>query len=44
MYDKPMLSLDQTQKAMNAMLAKANEKPDQPVAIAIVDNLGNMLS
>ena len=22
MYDKPMLSLDQTQKAMNAMLAK----------------------
>ncbi len=27
MYDKPMLSLDQTQKAMNAMLAKANEEP-----------------
>ena len=44
MYDKPMLSLDQTQKAMNAMLAKSNEEPDRPVAIAIVDDLGNMLS
>ena len=44
MYDKPMLSLDQTQKAMNAMLAKATEEPDRPLALAIVDDLGHMLS
>ncbi len=44
MYDKPMLSLEQTQRAMNAMLAKAQEEPDRPLAIAIVDDLGNLLS
>ena len=44
MYDKPMLSLDQVQKAMSAMLAKANEEPDRPVAIAMVDDVGDLLS
>ena len=44
MYDKPMLSLDQTRKAMDAMLDKATQEPHRPVAIAIVDDSGNLLS
>ena len=28
MYDKPSLSLDQVQRAMSDMLAKANEEPE----------------
>ena len=44
MYNKPMLSLDQVQRAMAAMLEQATQKPDQPVAIAIVDDVGNMVS
>ena len=44
MYNKPMLSLDQTQRAMSAMIAKATQEPDRPVAMAIVDAEGNLLS
>ncbi|HEU0022313.1 MAG TPA: heme-binding protein [Dehalococcoidia bacterium] len=44
MYNKPMLSLEQTQKAMQAMIAKATQEPARPVAIAIVDDAGNLLS
>jgi glc operon protein GlcG len=44
MYNKPTLSLDQVQKAMAAMVEQATQKPDQPVAIAIVDDVGNLLS
>ena len=44
MYDKPMLSLDQVRRAMNAMLDKAAQEPDRPVAIAIVDDAGNLLN
>ena len=44
MYDKPMLGLDQVQKAMNIMLAKANEESDRPLAIAIVDDVGDLIS
>jgi uncharacterized protein GlcG (DUF336 family) len=44
MYEKPVLSLDQVQKAMTAMLEKATQEPDRPVAIAIVDDLGNLFS
>ena len=44
MYNKPMLSLEQTQRAINAMIAKATQEPDRPVAIAIVDDAGNLLS
>lgn len=44
MYNKPMLSLQQTQKAMQVMLDKATQEPDRPVAIAIVDDAGNLLS
>ena len=44
MYDKPMLSLDQTQKAMSVMLDHATREPDRPVTIAIVDDTGQLLS
>ena len=44
MYDKPMLSLDQVQRAMSTMMAKANEEPDQPLAIAIVDDAGDLIT
>ncbi len=44
MYDKPMLSLDQVRKAMDAMLADATKAPDRPLAIAIVDDQGSLIS
>ena len=44
MYNKPQLSLAQTQAAMNAMIAKATQEPNRPVAMAIVDDAGNLLS
>src|SRR5882672_6181217 len=44
MYNKPMLSLDQIQRAMAAMLEKATQRPNQPVAIAVVDDGGNLMS
>ena len=44
MYDKPMLGLDQAQDAIAAILAEANKEPDRPLAIAIVDDTGSMIS
>jgi len=44
MYDKPMLSLDQVRKAMDAMLAIATREPNRPLAIAIVDDQGTLLN
>src|SRR5215470_233929 len=44
MYNKPMLGLDQVQRAMAAMLEKATQQPNQPVAIAIVDDGGSLVS
>ena len=44
MFDKPMMGLDQIQKAMNVMMAKANEDTDRPLAIAIVDDVGDLIS
>jgi uncharacterized protein GlcG (DUF336 family) len=44
MYQKAMLSLDQTQKAMQAMLEKCTKEPNRPVAIAIVDDQGALLA
>ena len=43
MYTKSVLSLDQTQKAMQAMIQKATQEPNRPVAMAIVDDAGNLL-
>ncbi|MEC9309399.1 MAG: heme-binding protein [Chloroflexota bacterium] len=44
MYNKAMLSLNQTQAAMSAMISKATQEPDRPVTISIVDDRGNLLS
>ena len=43
MYDKPMLSLDQTRRAMEEMLDKATQDLAHPVAIAIVDDNGDIM-
>ena len=43
MYDKPVLGLAQVQAAMAAMLEEAGKHPDLPVAIAIVDDAGDIL-
>lgn len=39
---EPALKLQQVQAAMAAMLAKAQQTPDAPVAMAIVDATGNL--
>ncbi len=44
MATKPALTTEQISNAMNAMLAKANETPDAPVAMAIVDAGGELLA
>ena len=44
MYDKPMLGLGQAQDAIAAILAEANKEPDRPLAVAIVDDTGIMIS
>ena len=36
------LNLEQVQAAMNTMMAKAMQTPNEPVAIAIVDAAGNL--
>ena len=43
MYDKSVLSLDQVRRAMDAMLDKATQALDRPVAIAIVDDNGDLM-
>ena len=44
MYDRPTLGLGQVQAAMAAMLGEASKQPDQPIAIAIVDETGDIVS
>lgn len=44
MATKPTLTAEQVTAAMRAMLAKANETPDAPVAMAIVDAGGELLA
>ena len=44
MADKPFLSFDQVQAAMKAMIDKAMQTPDEPVAMAIVDDTGNLVA
>ena len=44
MADRPFISMAQAQAAMNAMIAKANELPDEPVAMCILDDSGNMVA
>lgn len=44
MAEKPALTFTQTQAAMQAMISKALELPDEPVAMAIVDDTGNLVA
>ena len=41
MSDRPSLSFAQVQAAMKAMIEKATQTPEEPVAMAIVDDTGN---
>lgn len=44
MEKRPYITLAQAQAAMNAMLKKAMERPDRPVAMAVVDEAGIMIA
>ena len=45
MYDKPMLSLDQAQAAITAMIANHNKDSSRrKVDMAVVDDAGNLLA
>ena len=44
MPDRSSLSLTQVQAAMKAMTDKALQKPNEPVAMAIVDDTGNLVA
>ena len=44
MATRPALTTEQVTAAMSAMLAKANETPDAPVAMAIVDAAGELVA
>src|SRR5262245_16279936 len=44
MSERPSLSFAQAQAAMKAMCDKAMQTPDEPVALAIVDDTGNLVA
>ena len=44
MAKKSVISFAQAQAAMKAMLDKANQTPEQPVAICILDDAGNLVA
>ena len=44
MADKPFLSFEQVRAAMSAMIDKAMQTPVEPVAMAIVDDTGNLVA
>ena len=45
MYDKPMISLDQAQAAIHAMIDDFNKDPNRrKVDMAVVDDAGNLLA
>jgi glc operon protein GlcG len=43
-YQKAVLSLDDAQRAMGRMLQEAHKAPNRPIAIAIVDDQGELIS
>lgn len=43
MYDRPALGLTEAMAALQAMLDASVSEPERPVAIAIVDDLGELL-
>ena len=42
--EQPALGLTEVQAAMQAMLDRAMQTPDEPVAMAIVDSTANLLA
>ncbi len=44
MPENPFLSFAQAQAAMAAMIAKAMQSPNEPVAMAVVDDTGNLVA
>ena len=44
MAERPFITMAQAQAAMNAMINKAMETPDAPVAMCILDDSGNMVA
>jgi glc operon protein GlcG len=44
MPDRSSLSFAQVQSAMKAMIDKAMQTPEEPVAMAIVDDTGNLVA
>ena len=44
MYEESILGLDEATKAMQVMLEQAQKEPARPIAIAIVDVGGNLVS
>ena len=43
-YQRMVLSLNEAQKAMDSMLKEASKAPDRPVAIAICDDQGELVT
>ena len=43
MYDRPALGVAQVQAAIAAMVEEGPRHPDQPVAIAMVDEIGDII-
>ena len=43
-YQKAALSLEEARRAMDRMLQEANKQPNRPVAIAIVDDQGELIA
>lgn len=44
MASKPFITLDQAQAAIKAMLDKALQTPNEPVAMVILDDAGNLVA
>ena len=44
MYERPQLGLTQALAAISAMLDHANKEPNRPLAVAIVDDQGNLIT
>jgi glc operon protein GlcG len=43
-YQKPVLGLEEARKAMDRMLQEAYKAPDRPVAIAVCDDQGELVT
>jgi len=43
MYQKKILGLEEARAAVDAVIAEASKKPDQPIAVAVVDDHGGLI-